>query len=133
MSSIKENSDPLESLTDEELSELVKSNDALDKEERMLKEEIKEEKERKSINKQFRRLRKPPLEIFNRSLFFIFIASFIVSLSSIYTENRWWFFLYLISAFSCVLYAPNRKALKELIDAWPNLEDLLKNSRLWEK
>ena len=134
MASLKEGSNPLDNFTDEQLSELVKSNDALDKEEeRILKKEIKEEKERRSTNTSFRRLRKSPLEIFNRSLFFVFIASFLVSFASIYNESHWWFFLYLISAFSCILYTPNRKALKELIDAWPNVEDLIKNRSLWKK
>ena len=134
MASIKEGSNPLEGFTDKQLSELVKSNDALDKEEeRILKEEIKEEEEKRSASKSFRRLRKSPLEIVNRSLFLIFIVSFLVSFSSIYSENRWWFLLYLISAFSCILYPPNRKALKELIDAWPNIEELIKNSSLRKK
>jgi len=43
MASINEGSEPLDNLTGEQLSELVKSNDALDKEEaRILKEEIEE-------------------------------------------------------------------------------------------
>ncbi len=134
MASIQDGSNPLDDFTEEQLSELVKSNDALDEEEeRIMEEGIEEEKERRSIKKPFRRLRRSPLEIFNRSLFFVFILSFLVSFSSIYTENRWWFFLYLISAFSCILYTPNRKALKELIDAWPNVEDLIKNRSLWKK
>ena len=34
---------------------------------------------------------------------------------------------------SCVFYTPNRKALKELIAAWPNIEDLIKGRSLWRK
>ena len=38
-----------------------------------------------------------------------------------------------VSALSCVFYTPNRKALKELIAAWPNIEDLIKGRSLWRK
>jgi len=134
MASINEGSEPLDNLTDEQLSELVRSNDALDKEEaRILKEEKEEEERRKSAKKPFRRLKKSPVEICNRSLFFVFIVSFLASFTSIYAENRWWFYLYLISTFSCIFYIPNRRALKELLDAWPNIEDLIKNRSLWKK
>ncbi len=134
MTSIHEDSHPLDSCTGDQLLELVESNDALDKEEaRILIEERKEEKARRVTNKPFRRLKRSPLEILNRSLFLVFLASFLFSFSSIYSENKWWFFLYLTSAFSCILYTPNRKALKELIDAWPNLEDLIKNRSLWRR
>ena len=40
---------------------------------------------------------------------------------------------YVISALSCVFYTPNRKALKELIAAWPNIEDLIKGRSMWRK
>ena len=46
------------------------------------------------------------------------------------SENKIWFLLYLASAFSCILYTPNRKALKELIAAWPNVEDRIKGRSL---
>ena len=84
-------------------------------------------------NKGFYRFRKTFLEIVNRLLFFSFVASFIFSFFLAYTENKIWFLLYLVSAFSCILYTPNRKALKELIAAWPNIEDLIKGRSLWRK
>ena len=134
MALINESSAPLEDFTDEELSELVKANDALDLEEdRFVKEEKEEEERRKNEIKTFSRLRKSPLEIFNRSLFLVFIVSFVASFYSIYGVNRLWFFLYLISAFSCILYVPNRKALKELLDAWPNIKDLISKRSRWKK
>ena len=132
MASMKQNSYPLDDLTDEQLEELVKSNDALDQEQaKMIKEKI-EEKEREAFVKErakrpYKRLRKSPLEIINRSFFFLFLGSFLFSFLSVYELNPWWFMLYVISAFSCILYTPNRKALKELIDAWPNIKELLKN------
>ena len=130
MTSIKENSDSFKDLTEEQLSELVKANDALDQEEaRIRNEEREEETKRQSEKKPFRRLRKSPLEILNRSLFLLFLGSFLFSFASVYVTSRWWFFWYLTSAFSCILYTPNRKALKELLDAWPNIVDLLKGSR----
>ncbi len=131
MASINENPNPLDNFTDEQLSDLVKSNDALDQEvARIIKEE--EEEKIKSKNKPFRRLRKSPLEIINRSFLFLFLASFLFSMFSIYKDNSWLFLLYLISSFSCILYPPNRKTLKELLDAWPNLENLIKNQNLWK-
>ena len=127
MTSVKDGSDPLKNFTDEQLSEIVKSNDALDKEEaRMIKEELEEERRRDALEKPYRRLKKSPIEIINRSLFFVFIGSFLVSFVSVFSSNKWWFCWYLISAFSCILYTPNRKALKELLDAWPNIKDLIK-------
>ena len=84
-------------------------------------------------NKRFYRLKRTPLEIINRLLFFLFIGSFIFSFFLAFSENKIWFFLYIVSAFSCVLYTPNRKALKELIAAWPNIEDLIKGRSLWRK
>ena len=79
------------------------------------------------------RLKRTPLEIINRLFFFSFIGSFIFSFFLAYTENKIWFFLYIISGFSCIFYTPNRKALKELIAAWPNVEDLIKGRSLWRK
>ena len=79
------------------------------------------------------RIKKTPLEIINRLLFFLFIGSFIFSFISVYSESKTWFIFYVISAFSCVFYTPNRKALKELIAAWPNIEDLIRGRSLWRK
>ena len=123
-------------LTDEELASLVKDNEDLDKEkERIIQEEreelVKKMKEKKKYS--LNRLKKPPLEIINRILFFIFLGSFLFSFVSVYSVSRWWFILYIISSFSCILYTPNRKAVKELIAAWPNLEDLIKKRSLWRK
>ena len=81
----------------------------------------------------FYRLKRTPLEILNRTFFFFFIGSFIFSLFLAYSESKLWFILYVISALSCVFYTPNRKALKELIAAWPNIEDLIKGRSLWRK
>ena len=81
----------------------------------------------------FYRLKRTPLEILNRSFFFFFIGSFLFSLFLAYSESRLWFILYVISALSCVFYTPNRKALKELIAAWPNIEDLIKGRSMWRK
>ena len=134
MASINKSSDPLDNFTNEQLSELIKSNDALDQEKaRILKEEIEEERRRKAEKQPFRKFKKRPLEIINRPLFFVFIGSFTASFISIYAYNRWWFFIYLISAFSCILYAPNRKALKEILDAWPNIKDLINGQGLGRK
>ena len=79
------------------------------------------------------RLKRTPLEILNRLFFFLFIGSFIFSLFLAYSESKLWFILYVISALSCVFYTPNRKALKELIAAWPNVEDLIKGRSMWRK
>ncbi len=81
----------------------------------------------------FYRLKRTPLEILNRTFFFFFIGSFIFSLFLAYSESKLWFILYVISALSCVFYTPNRKALKELIAAWPNIEDLIKGRSMWRK
>jgi len=81
----------------------------------------------------FYRLKRTPLEILNRTFFFFFIGSFLFSLFLAYSESKLWFILYVISALSCVFYTPNRKALKELIAAWPNIEDLIKGRSLWKK
>ena len=79
------------------------------------------------------RLKRTPLEIINRLLFFSFVGSFIFSFFLAYTENKFWFLLYIVSAFSSIFYTPNRKALKELIAAWPNIEDLIKRRSLFRK
>ncbi len=127
MNSLNKGSDPFKDFTDEQLSELVKANDALDREKaRIINDQIEEESKRRSETKPFRRLRKSPIEILNRSLLLLFLGSFLFSFASVYATSRWWFFWYLISAFSCILYTPNRKALKELLDAWPNINDLIK-------
>ena len=84
-------------------------------------------------NRRYYRLKRSPLEIINRLFFFFFIGSFIFSFFLAYSENKVWFIIYLISAFSCIFYTPNRKALKELIAAWPNIEDLIKGRSLWRK
>ena len=125
MSSKKNNSIPSENLKYEEI----------------LEEEIINSYEKKFeadhyINKKdnrYYRLKRTPLEIINRLLFFSFVGSFIFSFFLAYTENKIWFLLYIVSAFSCILYTPNRKALKELIAAWPNIEDLIKGRSLWRK
>ena len=109
--------------------------------EKILEEEIinsyenKFQKDTEQDNKKnkFYRLKRTPLEIINRSFFFFFIGSFLFSLFLAYSESKLWFILYVISALSCVFYTPNRKALKELIAAWPNIEDLIKGRSLWRK
>ncbi len=89
------------------------------------------EQDKKKIK--FYRLKRTPLEIVNRLFFFFFIGSFLFSFFLAYSESKVWFLLYLVSSFSCILYIPNRKALKELIAAWPNIEDLIKRGSLWRK
>ena len=109
--------------------------------EEILEEEIINSYENKfeansDINKKhqrFYRLKRTPLEVINRLFFFFFVGSFIFSFFLAYSENKVWFIIYLISAFSCIFYTPNRKALKELIAAWPNIEDLIKGRSLWRK
>ena len=97
--------------------------------------EVESSKSYENIERKNRlsRIKKTPLEIINRLLFFLFIGSFIFSFISVYSENKTWFVFYVISAFSCVFYTPNRKALKELIAAWPNIEDILRGRSLWRK
>tara|TARA_Y100001970_G_scaffold293295_1_gene439127 strand:+ start:2851 stop:3231 length:381 start_codon:yes stop_codon:yes gene_type:complete len=107
----------------------------------VLKEEIRNFLELESKNEEkffegknkYSKFKRTPLEIINRLLFFLFIGSFLFSFVSVYIENKTWFVLYVISAFSCIFYTPNRKALKELIAAWPNVEDLIKGRSLWRK
>ena len=134
MATIKKDSEPLDNLSSKEIEDIVRSNEILDQEtERLIKEEEIEAQrfsKTKSTKRLLRRLRRSPLEVINRSLFFVFIGSFMFSFISVYSINKLWFFFYVISAFSCVLYTPNRQALKELIAAWPNIEDLLKKRSL---
>ena len=109
--------------------------------EKVLEEEIinsyeskfQKETEVDSKKIKFYRLKRTPLEILNRTFFFFFIGSFLFSLFLAYSESKLWFILYVISALSCIFYTPNRKALKELIAAWPNIEDLVKGRSLWRK
>ena len=109
--------------------------------EKVLEEEIinsyeskfQKDTEEDSKKIKFYRLKRTPLEIVNRSFFFFFIGSFIFSLFIAYSESKVWFILYVISALSCIFYTPNRKALKELIAAWPNIEDLIKGRSMWRK
>ena len=109
--------------------------------EEILEEEIINSYEKKfeadsDINKKdnrYYRLKRTPLEIINRLLFFSFIGSFLFSFFLAFTENKIWFILYIVSAFSCIFYTPNRKALKELIAAWPNIQDLIKRRSLWRE
>ena len=136
MAAIKKNSEPLDNLSSKEIEDIVRSNEILDQENEKIIQEEEIEAQRfsktKSTKRLLRRLRRSPLEVINRSLFFVFIGSFIFSFVSVYSINKLWFVFYIISAFSCVLYTPNRQALKELIAAWPNIEDLLKKRSLWK-
>ena len=109
--------------------------------EKVLEEEIINSYESKfqeytkqNINKtKFYRLKRTPLEIVNRLFFFFFIGSVLFSFFLAYSESKLWFMLYVISLLSCIFYTPNRKVLKELIAAWPNVEDLIKGRSLWRK
>ena len=109
--------------------------------EKVLEEEIinsyenkfQKDTEEDSKKIKFYRLKRTPLEILNRTFFFFFIGSFLFSLFLAYSESKLWFVLYVISALSSVFYTPNRKALKELIAAWPNIEDLIKGRSMWKK
>tara|TARA_B100000965_G_C19478738_1_gene707526 strand:+ start:320 stop:730 length:411 start_codon:yes stop_codon:yes gene_type:complete len=136
MATIKKGSEPLDNLSSDEIEDIVRSNDVLDQEKARFIEEEEIEAERfsktQSTKKFLRRLKRSPIEVVNRSLFFVFIGSFIFSFISVYSINKWWFIFYIISAFSCILYTPNRQALKELIAAWPNIEDLIKKRSLWK-
>jgi len=121
----KGKSDPIENLEYEKVLE----------EEIINSYESKFLKDTESVKKKtkFYRLKRTPLEIVNRLFFFFFIGSFLFSLFLAYSESKLWFILYVLSALSCVFYTPNRKALKELIAAWPNIEDLIKGRSLWRK
>ena len=125
MKNKKENSDPIDNLEYENVLEEEIINSYESKFQKDTEEDIKKIK--------FYRLKRTPLEILNRLFFFFFIGSFLFSLFLAYSESKLWFILYVISALSCIFYTPNRKALKELIAAWPNLEDLIKGKSLWRK
>ena len=109
--------------------------------EKILEEEIINSYEKQfeanpDINKKgniYYRLKRTPLEVLNRLLFFFFVGSFIFSFFLAYKENKIWFLLYIFSTFSSIFYTPNRRALKEFIAAWPNVEDLIKGRSLWRK
>ena len=121
----KDQSDPIDNLEYEKVieEEIINSYES----------KFKEDTEEDSKKIKFYRLKRTPLEIINRSFFFFFIGSFLFSLFLAYSESKLWFILYVISALSCVFYTPNRKALKELIAAWPNIEDLIKGRSMWRK
>jgi len=125
MKNKKDNSDPIDNLEYEKVleEEIINSY-----ENKFLKDLELDKKKTK-----FYRLKRSPLEIVNRTFFFFFIGSFLFSLFLAYSESKLWFMLYVISALSCIFYTPNRKALKELIAAWPNIEDLIKGRSLWRK
>ena len=64
--------DPLEDLTGSQLAELIKSNDAIDEQEAKILKEEEEEMERASlegngIKRKYKRLKRSPLEILNRT------------------------------------------------------------------
>ena len=121
----KDSSDPIDNLEYEKVLEEEIINSYESKFQQDTKEDSKKIK--------FYRLKRTPLEIVNRTFFFFFIGSFLFSLFLAYSESKLWFILYVLSALSCVFYTPNRKALKELIAAWPNIEDLIKGRSMWRK
>jgi len=125
MKNKKDNPDPIDDLEYEKVleEEIINSYES----------KFQKDNEEDSKKIKFYRLKRTPLEIVNRSFFFFFIGSFLFSLFLAYSENKLWFILYVISALSCVFYTPNRKALKELIAAWPNIEDLIKGRSMWRK
>ena len=125
MKNKKDNSDPIDNLEYEKVleEEIINSYEST----------FQKDTEEDSKKIKFYRLKRTPLEIVNRLFFFFFIGSFLFSLFLAYSESKLWFILYVISAFSCVFYTPNRKALKELIAAWPNIEDLIKGRSMWKK
>ena len=125
MKNKKDNRNPIDNLEYEKVLEEEIINSYESKFERV------SESERKKVK--FYRLKSTPLEILNRLFFFFFIGSFLFSLSLAYSESKLWFILYVLSVLSCIFYTPNRKALKELIAAWPNIEDLIKGRSLWRK
>ena len=125
MKNKKDNRDPIDNLEYEKVleEEIINSYES----------KFQKETDRDSKKTKFYRLKRTPLEIVNRLFFFFFIGSFLFSLFLAYSESKLWFILYVISALSCIFYTPNRKALKELIAAWPNIEDLIKGKSLWRK
>ena len=125
MTNKKNSSDPIDNLEYEKVleEEIINSYES----------KFQKDTEEDSKKIKFYRLKRTPLEILNRTFFFFFIGSFLFSLFFAYSESKLWFILYVISALSCVFYTPNRKALKELIAAWPNIEDLMKGRSMWRK
>ena len=125
MTNKKDQSDPIDNLEYEKVieEEIINSYES----------KFQQDIEQDSKKIKFYRLKRTPLEVVNRLFFFFFIGSFLFSLFLAYSESKLWFILYVISALSCVFYTPNRKALKELIAAWPNIEDLIKGRSLWKK
>ena len=121
----KDSSDPIDTLEYEKVLEEEIINSYVSK--------FQKDTEENSKKIKFYRLKRTPLEILNRSFFFFFIGSFLFSLFLAYSESKLWFILYVVSALSCVFYTPNRKALKELIAAWPNIVDLIKGRSMWRK
>jgi len=121
----KDQSDPIDNLEYEKVLEEEIINSYENKFQKDIQQDSKKTK--------FYRFKRTPLEVVNRLCFFFFIGSFLFSLFLAYSESKLWFVFYLISALSCVFYTPNRKALKELIAAWPNIEDLIKGRSLWRK
>ena len=121
----KDQSDPIDNLEYEKVleEEIINSYES----------KFQKDTEEDSKKIKFYRLKRSPLEIVNRIFFFFFIGSFLFSLFLAYSESKLWFILYVISALSCIFYTPNRKALKELIAAWPNIEDLIKGRSMWRK
>ena len=121
----KDSSDPIDNLEYEKVleEEIINSYES----------KFQKDTEEDSTKIKFYRLKRTPLEVVNRLFFFFFIGSFLFSLFLAYSESKLWFILYVISALSCVFYTPNRKVLKELIAAWPNIEDLIKGRSLWRK
>ena len=125
MKNKKDSSDPIDNLEYEKILE----EEIINTYENKFQQDS--EPDKKKIK--YYRLKRTPLEIVNRLFFFFFIGSFLFSLFLAYSESKLWFILYVISSLSCVFYTPNRKALKELIAAWPNIEDLIKGRSFWRK
>ena len=123
MKNKKDNLDPIDNLEYEKVIEEEIINSYINK--------FQSETEPHKQKVKFYRLKRSPLEITNRLFFFCFIGSFLFSFFLAYKQNKFWFILYIVSGFSCIFYTPNRKALKELIAAWPNLVDLIKRRSLW--
>ena len=125
MTNKKDQSDPIDNLEYEKVleEEIINSYES----------KFQKDTEEDSKKIKFYRLKRTPLEILTRSFFFFFIGSFLFSLFLAYSESKLWFILYVISALSCNFYTPNRKALKELIAAWPNIEDIIKGRSMWRK
>ena len=125
MTNKKDQSDPIDNLEYEKVLE----EEIINSYESKFQKDTEQDKKKTKLY----RLKRSPLEIVNRTFFFFFIGSFLFSLFLAYSESKLWFILYIISALSCVFYTPNRKALKELIAAWPNIEDLIKGRSMWRK